>query len=60
MQAFYQGDREEFYSLWETHFPQTIRQNDPLYQKLDFYINIYFAIFPIHSGVDGNAASVWI
>ncbi|KAJ8021710.1 LisH domain-containing protein ARMC9 [Holothuria leucospilota] len=41
------GNRKEFFKLWEEHVPGGIRTSDPICKKLEFYLNIYFAIFPI-------------
>ncbi|KAJ3128065.1 pH-response regulator protein palA/rim20 [Nowakowskiella sp. JEL0407] len=55
--AFREGDRSGFFELWDTHFPMTTRMNDPLFQKLEFILSIYFAVFPIHSHVSETFAS---
>ena len=39
-------------------FPYNERRHDLSYQKLDFYLNIYFAVFPVHEAVDRNHAQV--
>ncbi|KAJ3192998.1 LisH domain-containing protein armc9, partial [Dinochytrium kinnereticum] len=52
MLPFQEGDREKFFALWDDRFPASLRETDPLYQRMEFQINIYFAIFPLHSGVN--------
>ncbi|ORY46927.1 hypothetical protein BCR33DRAFT_715327 [Rhizoclosmatium globosum] len=54
--AFHDGDRKEFFKLWDQHFPPKIVKTDPLYQKIEFQVNIYFAVFPIHPFVSPTAA----
>ncbi|XP_031224117.1 lisH domain-containing protein ARMC9 isoform X3 [Mastomys coucha] len=43
--AFDSGDQKAFFDLWEGHVPSSIRDADPLAQKLEFYLHIHFAIF---------------
>ncbi|XP_071998549.1 lisH domain-containing protein ARMC9 isoform X1 [Engystomops pustulosus] len=45
--AFEDGDRKTFFDKWTEHVPLDIRSNDPLAQKLEFYLHIHFAIFPL-------------
>ncbi|XP_066458915.1 lisH domain-containing protein ARMC9 isoform X2 [Eleutherodactylus coqui] len=45
--AFEDGDTKTFFEQWNEHVPLEIRSNDPLAQKLEFYLHIHFAIFPI-------------
>ncbi|KAJ3104222.1 LisH domain-containing protein armc9 [Phlyctochytrium bullatum] len=49
---FREGDRDAFFSLWDARFPESLRSSDPLYQRMEFQLNIYFAIFPIHPYID--------
>nr|XP_033814066.1 lisH domain-containing protein ARMC9 isoform X2 [Geotrypetes seraphini] len=44
--AFEAGDRKVFFELWEEHVSPGIRDNESVAQKLEFYLNIHFAIFP--------------
>ncbi|XP_078523904.1 lisH domain-containing protein ARMC9 [Lissotriton helveticus] len=48
--AFEDGDRKVFFELWEEHIPQEIRDGDHLAQKLEFYLHIHFAIYPLKHG----------
>ncbi|XP_075717953.1 lisH domain-containing protein ARMC9 isoform X1 [Rhinoderma darwinii] len=45
--AFEDGDRKTFFEKWNEHVPLETRSNDPLAQKLEFYLHIHFAIFPL-------------
>uniref|UniRef100_A0A4W3I0A0 LisH domain-containing protein ARMC9 n=1 Tax=Callorhinchus milii TaxID=7868 RepID=A0A4W3I0A0_CALMI len=51
--AFEDGSRKVFFELWEEHIPQQIRDSQPLTQKLEFYLQIHFTIFPLKNSV-GN------
>jgi len=48
LNAFQLGKREHFFVSWNRFVPLALRQNDLICQKLEFYIRIYFAIFPVH------------
>jgi hypothetical protein len=45
-QAFNTGKREAFFTLWHRSVPAHIRQNDLICMKLEFYLHIYFAVYP--------------
>ncbi|KAK3586337.1 hypothetical protein CHS0354_019997 [Potamilus streckersoni] len=47
MQLFHKGKRKVFFNMWEENLPITLRDGDSVAQKLEFYLNIYFAIYPI-------------
>ncbi|KAM4041566.1 lisH domain-containing protein ARMC9 isoform 2-T3 [Anomaloglossus baeobatrachus] len=49
--AFEDGDRKTFFEKWNEHVPLDTRSNDPLAQKLEFYLHIHFAIFPLKHNV---------
>ena len=42
------GEREEALRIWDNFVPPLVRRADKNAQKLEFYLNIYFAIFPLH------------
>uniref|UniRef100_H2YYH6 LisH domain-containing protein ARMC9 n=1 Tax=Ciona savignyi TaxID=51511 RepID=H2YYH6_CIOSA len=44
------GVSEEFWRLWEENVPYEIRSKDQTCQRLEFYIHIHFAVFPIRIG----------
>ena len=44
------GNRKDFLHLWDTLLPDSIRNEDPVALKLEFYIHIYFAIYPLKYG----------
>ncbi len=45
-QAFNTGKREAFFNLWQRSVPITVRQTDLIALKLEFYLHIYFAVYP--------------
>ncbi|XP_053453097.1 lisH domain-containing protein ARMC9 isoform X2 [Nycticebus coucang] len=49
--AFDNGDQKVFFNLWEEHIPSSIRNGDALAQKLEFYLHIHFAIYPLKHSV---------
>ena len=48
LKALDQGDRDEFLKLWENFVPPLVRRTDRSAQKLEFYLHIFFAIYPLH------------
>jgi len=44
--------------LWLKILPDTTRQIDTIAQNLEFNLNVYFAIYPIHDYVDLNQSKV--
>lgn len=48
LKALDRGDRGEVFKLWENFVPPLVRRSDREAQKLEFYLNVYFAIFPLH------------
>lgn len=47
---FEAGQGTEFFQMWTEYLPENIRNQDTVAQKLEFYLNIYFAIYPIKHG----------
>ena len=47
LQLFEDGHAEEFFIVWEQLLPAKIRNEDAVAQKLEFYLYIYFAIYPL-------------
>ena len=45
------GDYDGFFKLWEKNIPEPIRASDPTAKRLEFYLNIYFAVQPIHPSI---------
>ncbi|XP_075258985.1 lisH domain-containing protein ARMC9-like isoform X2 [Convolutriloba macropyga] len=45
LSLFHSGSRREFFILWNESLPQVTRDKDQLCQKLEFYLQIYFAIY---------------
>ncbi|XP_037705439.1 lisH domain-containing protein ARMC9 isoform X3 [Choloepus didactylus] len=49
--AFDSGDQKTFFDLWEEHIPISVRDGDSLARKLEFYLHIHFAIYPLKHSV---------
>ncbi|XP_033641945.1 lisH domain-containing protein ARMC9-like [Asterias rubens] len=47
LSMFKVGSRKEFFLLWDSNIPESVKSNDPVCKKLEFYLSIYFAIYPI-------------
>ncbi|XP_075572562.1 lisH domain-containing protein ARMC9 isoform X3 [Pelecanus crispus] len=43
--AFENGEQKVFFQLWEEHIPSSVRDNEPVAQKLEFYLHIHFATY---------------
>ncbi|XP_078616903.1 lisH domain-containing protein ARMC9-like isoform X1 [Branchiostoma floridae x Branchiostoma japonicum] len=52
---FDHGERCDFFVLWDQHIPSYVRKDDSVSQKLEFYLHIYFAIYPIKYGQSKNS-----
>ena len=50
MELFHNGKRKKFFDIWADSLPQSLRDNDQVAQKLEFYLNIYFATYPLKFG----------
>lgn len=51
IKAFTDGRRKDFFVLWEKFLPETLRNTDPVAQKLEFYLQIYFAVYPLRNSL---------
>jgi hypothetical protein len=47
MQNFHKSKRDRFLKLWSDNLAASVKDNDPVSKKLEFYVNIYFAVYPI-------------
>ncbi|XP_051873908.1 lisH domain-containing protein ARMC9 isoform X2 [Pristis pectinata] len=47
LEAFDDGNRKAFFKLWEHHILPHVRENDQLLQKLEFHLQVHFAIYPL-------------
>ncbi|GBN18979.1 LisH domain-containing protein ARMC9, partial [Araneus ventricosus] len=47
LEHFDSGKRTEFFAEWETRLNPERRENDQLCQKLEFYLQIHFAVLPM-------------
>ncbi|XP_071422522.1 lisH domain-containing protein ARMC9 isoform X2 [Pithys albifrons albifrons] len=41
--AFENGEQKVFFQLWEEHVSSSVWDNDPVAQKLEFYLHVHFA-----------------
>jgi hypothetical protein len=44
---FNSGKKAEFFRIWNRLIPTHIKQREPTLEKLDFFLQIYFAVYPI-------------
>uniref|UniRef100_A0A4W4FQ01 LisH domain-containing protein ARMC9 n=1 Tax=Electrophorus electricus TaxID=8005 RepID=A0A4W4FQ01_ELEEL len=51
LSSFDDGDMKVFFELWAEHVPEDIRDNDPAVRKLEFYLHIHFAIYPLKNSL---------
>ncbi|XP_026067880.1 lisH domain-containing protein ARMC9-like isoform X1 [Carassius auratus] len=51
LSSFNDGDYKVFSELWAKNIPAEIRDFDPVAQKLEFYLQIHFTIYPLKSPV---------
>eukprot|EP01017_Pseudomicrothorax_dubius_P016284 TRINITY_DN1848_c0_g1_i5.p1 TRINITY_DN1848_c0_g1~~TRINITY_DN1848_c0_g1_i5.p1 ORF type:complete len:864 (+),score=199.42 TRINITY_DN1848_c0_g1_i5:102-2693(+) len=56
LEAFDKGARELFFQRWEKLVPNNIRIRDEEAKKLEFYMHVYFLIYPIHPSLKKGAA----
>lgn len=49
--SFEDGDMKVFLDLWAEHVPAQVRDCDLLAQKLEFYLHIHFAIYPLKNSL---------
>ena len=47
MQQFHKGKKERFFKLWNENLTPAVRDGDAVCKKLEFYVNIYFAVYPV-------------
>ncbi|XP_005104437.1 lisH domain-containing protein ARMC9 [Aplysia californica] len=47
MEFYHEGKGDLFLKLWNEYLPTSVRDSDSVAQKLEFYVNIYFAIYPV-------------
>jgi|EP00945_MAST-04E_sp_MAST-4E-sp1_P003909 LisH domain-containing protein ARMC9 len=46
MQAYDNGKFERFFTLWDKHVPEDVRNENDIAKKLEFYLHIHFAVAP--------------
>uniref|UniRef100_A0A0B7BQE6 LisH domain-containing protein ARMC9 n=1 Tax=Arion vulgaris TaxID=1028688 RepID=A0A0B7BQE6_9EUPU len=42
-----EGRGDLFFKLWNEYLPKDVKDDDSISQKLNFYLNIYFAVYPV-------------
>ncbi|RUS90213.1 hypothetical protein EGW08_001994 [Elysia chlorotica] len=47
MEFYHEGKGDLFFKLWNDYLPPNVKDEDSVAQKLEFYLNIYFAVYPI-------------
>ncbi|KAI0215308.1 LisH domain-containing protein ARMC9 [Lamellibrachia satsuma] len=50
LKQFHLGKSRDFFQLWNDYIPESVRSDDIVAQKLEFYLHIYFAIHPLKKG----------
>ncbi|EAR84160.2 hypothetical protein TTHERM_00723450 (macronuclear) [Tetrahymena thermophila SB210] len=58
MEHFKKGERELFFKKWNRFLPLSILIGDEKVTKLEFYLQIYFFIFPIHPFFNKRAGQI--
>ncbi|XP_058617321.1 lisH domain-containing protein ARMC9 isoform X2 [Onychostoma macrolepis] len=54
LSSFNDGDYKVFSELWAKTIPPEIQDFDPVAQKLEFYLQIHFTIYPLKSSVGSH------
>jgi hypothetical protein len=48
LSLFDEGKRDEFLGAWRRFIPASLRRGDEVTIKLEFFLHLYFGIFPVH------------
>uniref|UniRef100_A0A669QCN6 LisH domain-containing protein ARMC9 n=1 Tax=Phasianus colchicus TaxID=9054 RepID=A0A669QCN6_PHACC len=51
LRAFDNGEQKAFFQLWEEHISSSVRDNEPVAQKLEFYLHVHFATYLLKHSV---------
>lgn len=51
LEAFDKGNHEAFFKYWELYVPYSLRNNNEICEKLEFYVEIYFVVYSIHPSI---------
>uniref|UniRef100_A0A8C2TRQ7 LisH domain-containing protein ARMC9 n=1 Tax=Coturnix japonica TaxID=93934 RepID=A0A8C2TRQ7_COTJA len=51
LEAFDNGEQKDFFQLWEEHVSSSVRDNEPVAQKLEFYLHVHFATYLLKHSV---------
>uniref|UniRef100_A0A8C9LGK3 LisH domain-containing protein ARMC9 n=1 Tax=Pavo cristatus TaxID=9049 RepID=A0A8C9LGK3_PAVCR len=49
--AFDDGEQKAFFQLWEEHVSSSVRDSEPIAQKLEFYLHVHFATYLLKHSV---------
>ncbi|NXG30889.1 ARMC9 protein, partial [Dromaius novaehollandiae] len=49
--AFQNGEQKVFFRLWKEHISSSVRDSEPVAQKLEFYLHIHFATYLLKHSV---------
>lgn len=49
LHCFDAGNSQRLFQLWNKHVPVGVRRGDLVAQKIEFYLNIHFAVLPFRS-----------
>jgi hypothetical protein len=53
LEMFDKGRRKRFFDLWIEHVEGKLkREDDTSMQKIEFYVNLYFAIYPLKHQIE--------
>ncbi|XP_070206973.1 lisH domain-containing protein ARMC9-like isoform X2 [Littorina saxatilis] len=47
IEFFHEGKGDMFFKLWQDYLPPAVQNSDQVAQKLEFYLKIYFTVYPI-------------
>ncbi|KAF4083077.1 hypothetical protein AMELA_G00135920 [Ameiurus melas] len=51
LSSFDDGEMKVFFKLWTKNIPAHVRDGDLVVQKLEFYLHVHFAIYPLKNSV---------
>lgn len=51
LRAFDNGEQKAFFQLWEEHVSSSVRDSEPVAQKLEFHLHVHFATYLLKHSV---------
>ena len=48
------GKKNEFFKLWNRLIPNHIKLREDQFQKFEFFVQIYFAVYPLLPNIIGD------